>query len=189
MAGPSIDYAGAPEALVVGAARTGDRAAFADLVRRRQIWIRQVMRRCCGDTVLADDLSQQVFLQAWRQIAGVREPHKFGAWLKRLAINTWLQYLRANDALREAGPFDGSEVAPPATPGAGIDLDRALSVLAPAVRLCVVLSYHEGMTHPEFAALTDMPLGTVKSHIRRGTQQLQQLLSAYQETSQAETAR
>lgn len=186
MAKPAINYAKAAEAAVVGAARSGDRAAFADLVRRRQSWIRNVMRRCCGDVVLADDLSQQVFLQAWRQLRYLREPHKFGAWMKRLAINTWLQHQRKNDALRGAGPFDGSEPATTATPSTSIDLDNALAALDAPVRLCIVLSYHEGMTHPEIAALTGFPLGTVKSHVRRGTLRLQQRLSAYQVTTHPE---
>lgn len=189
MAETSINYADAPEALVVGAARTGDRDAFADLVRRRQSWIRNVMRRCCGDAALADDLSQQVFLQAWRGIAYLREPQKFGTWLKRLAVNTWLQHLRANDALRNADSIDEDEPAPRLSPETVLDLDRALALLAAPVRLCVVLSYHEGMTHPEIADVTGLPLGTVKSHVRRGTQQIRHILSAYRETIETENAR
>ena len=65
------EYAQAPESLVVGLARTGDRDAFAELVRRRQAWIRNLMRRLSGDAALADDLAQQTFLQAWRGIAGL----------------------------------------------------------------------------------------------------------------------
>jgi len=60
-----------------------------------------------------------------------------------------------------------------------MDLDSALETLSDHVRLCVVLSYHEGMTHGEIAELTGLPLGTVKSHIRRGTQRLQQHLADY----------
>ena len=63
-----------------------------------------------------------------------------------------------------------------------MDLDRALATLPEAVRLCVVLSYHEGMTHGEIAAFTELPLGTVKSHITRGTEKLRQILSAYKTT-------
>lgn len=61
-------YPDCPEALIVSLARTGDRSAFADLVRRRQSSIRNLMRRFCSDTTLADDLAQQVFLQVWRKI-------------------------------------------------------------------------------------------------------------------------
>lgn len=176
-------YSKGPEALVVSLARAGDRNAFAELVQRRQSWIRNLMRRCCGDITLADDLAQQVFLQAWRKISHLREPSRFGAWLKRLAITVWLQHLRANDVLREADEHDETLLAQQDATSVTMDLDLALATLSNSVRLCVVLSYHEGMTHGEIAELTDLPLGTVKSHIRRGTQRLQQLLSAYRDTS------
>jgi DNA-directed RNA polymerase specialized sigma24 family protein len=95
-------YAAGPEALVVSLASKGDRDAFAELVRRRQSWIRNLMRRCCGEENLADDLSQQVLLQAWRKIRQLKEADKFGSWLKQLAINEWLQYRRKHDVLRGA---------------------------------------------------------------------------------------
>ncbi len=178
------DYAESPEALVAALARTGDRTAFAALVKKRQTWIRDLMRRCCGDPVLADDLAQQTFLQAWRDIARLREPDKFGAWLKRIAINVWRQHARRNDPLFESDELvaqTGSE----ARPGLARDLDHALQSLSGVVRLCIVLSYHEGMTHAEVAALTGLPLGTVKSHIKRGSDQLKMLLAAYE--TQGET--
>lgn len=172
-------YADDPEALVVGLACNGDHDAFSELVRRRQSWIRNLMRRCCGDVILADDMAQQVFLHAWRNIGHLRQPSKFGAWLKRLAITVWLQHLRKQDALLDADEIDDAESTQHAEPGLAIDLDRALATLASPVRLCIVLSYHEGMTQGEIAEITGLPLGTVKSHIRRGTQRLQSLLSAY----------
>ena len=181
------DYARSSEALIVGLARSGDRIAFEELVRRRQAWIRNLMRRCCGDTVLADDLAQQAFLQAWRDIHKIREPQKFGSWLKHLAINTWRQHLRKQDPLRHADQatpddhFDDNSRRQ--TAGIAMDLDRALALLPPQARLCVVLSYHEGMSHSEIAHVTGMPTGTVKSHIRRGTETLKTLLSAYEPTS------
>ncbi len=170
-----------PEALVVGLARTGDSDAFAELVRRRQSWLRNLMRRCCSDSILADDLAQQVFLQAWRTIHRLQHPNRFGAWLKRLAINVWLQHLRKNDVLKEADEYVDTAGVSSDIRGVAIDLDRALAALSPEVRLCIVLSYHEGMAHGEIAEILDLPLGTVKSHIRRGSQQLQQILAEYKE--------
>ena len=86
-----------------------------------------------------------------------------------------------------AGEYDGSEDARRETPGVGMDLDRALSTLSPKVRMCVVLSYNEGMSHREIAEVTEMPLGTVKTHIRNGSQELQQVLSAYGGKGEVET--
>lgn len=179
-------YAEGPEALIVSLASRGDREAFAELVRRRQSWVRNLMRRCCGNASQADDLSQQVFLQAWRKIRQLNDVSRFGSWLKQIAVNEWLQYRRRNDPLRGASPDDHVSLASTDKPNVAIDLDRALSTLPGPVSLCIVLSYYEQMTHDEIAALTGLKLGTVKSHIRRGSERLRELLAAYVEPANEE---
>ena len=69
-----------------------------------------------------------------------------------------------------------------------MDLDRALATLKEPVRLCIVLSYHEGLSHREIADLTDMPLGTVKTHIRNGAERLRAMLEAYSAPAGREAA-
>lgn len=179
-------YAEGPEALIVRMAANGDRLAFEELVRRRQSWIRNLMRRCCHDGNLAEDLSQQVFMQAWRKIRQLKDPDRFGAWLKRLAINLWLQQRRKGDALRDAADENPVAAAIEARTSVALDLDRALASLPEEVSLCIVLSYHERLTHSEIAILMKLPPGTVKSHIRRGSEKLRQILSAYDESVDAE---
>lgn len=174
-------YPDCPEALIVSLARGGDRDAFADLVRRRQSSIRNLMRRCCNDTALADDLAQQVFLQVWLKIRTLKHANAFSTWLKRLAISIWLQHARKKDPLRSADELDDLDSAKHDSTGEGMDLDSALATLPSPVRLCIVLSYHEGMSHAETAEAMELPLGTVKSHINRGTQRLKQILSAYRD--------
>ena len=174
-------YPNCPEPLIVGLARGGDKNAFAELVQRRQSYIRNLMRRCCNDATLADDLAQQVFLKVWLSIRTLRKPSAFNSWLKRLAINTWLQHVRKQDALGKAGELQEGHHPGRETGAVQMDLDNALATLNTAERLCVILSYQDGMSHPEIAELTQLPLGTVKSHIRRGAQRLQQQLSAYVE--------
>ena len=164
---------------MVRLARNGDRQAFSELVSRRQAWVRNLMRRSCGDSVLADDLSQQVFLQAWKTLPQLHEPGKFGPWLKRLAVNEWLQYARRNDPVRNADELRDEATASDDPARIAMDLDAALATLAHDARLCIVLAYHEGMTHDEIAEVTDIPVGTVKSHIRRGTVRLREQLAAY----------
>jgi len=180
-------YPQCPEALIVSLARGGDRDAFTELVNRRQSGIRQLMRRCCHDETLADDLAQQVFLKVWLEIRKLREPEAFGGWLKKLAISIWLQHVRKNDALKNADDLLDSDQPQQDTSSIGLDLNEALAALPSEMRLCIVLSYHEGMSHREIAELTDYPLGTVKSHINRGTQRLQKTLAAYQAGASGET--
>ncbi len=166
-------------------AKKGDRDAFEQLVLRRQNWIRNLLRRCCGDAALADDLAQQAFMQAWQTVHNLQKPNRFAAWLKRVAINTWLQRARKGDPLKAGDGVNGTLAAPPETPDVAMDLDHALGMLGEDVRLCIVLAYHERMTHDEISTLTALPLGTVKSHIRRGTHRMRTLLSEYREPSGA----
>ena len=146
------------------------------------------MRRCCGNAVLADDLAQQVFLQAWRTVPQLQRPSRFAAWLKRIAVNVWLQHARKNDPLKVAGKHELTAQPGMDATSIGMDLDRSLATLPEKERLCIVLSYHERMTHAEISEFTGLPIGTVKSHIRRGTQRLQQLLSAYLDSPPVEEA-
>ncbi|HEV2284503.1 MAG TPA: sigma-70 family RNA polymerase sigma factor [Steroidobacteraceae bacterium] len=172
----------AAESVVVALAAAGDRAAFSELVWRRQSWLRNLLRRLSRDPALADDLAQQVFLKAWRSLGQLKSPGAFAGWLRRLAINTWLAEVRA--APPPAAPFDPEELAATAAfvPSAAeeLDLDRALARLPPQERLCVVLAYDEGLSHGEISAVTALPLGTVKSHVRRGAGRLRALLDAYE---------
>ena len=175
----STRYANDPEPLVVRLAVRGDREAFEELVRRRHSWVRNLMRRLSRDAALADDLAQQVFIRVWRTIGQLQQPLRFPGWLKRVGINVWLQHHRKSDALSDSETLDEHEKSAEHTTGEAIDIDRALALLPEAVRLCIVLSYHAQMSHAEIAEATALPLGTVKSHVRRGAERLQSLLSAY----------
>ena len=84
-----------------------------------------------------------------------------------------------NDALQGADELTEVDFAQHDSTSLGMDLDQALATLSSTVRLCVVLSYQAGMSHAEIAGAMELPLGTVKSHILRGTKRLQQILAAY----------
>jgi RNA polymerase sigma-70 factor (ECF subfamily) len=168
----------AREVTLVALACAGDDHAFGELVGRRQASIRGLLRRWCGDAALADELAQETFIRAWRNLRRLRSPGAFGGWLRQIALNIWLQHAR-----RAKIPMDVAlveeEVRDTVTPnpGARIDLDRALAALRPPERLCVELSHGQGMSHGEIAAATGLALGTVKSHIAR-TAKLRALLKS-----------
>jgi RNA polymerase sigma-70 factor (ECF subfamily) len=176
-------YASGPEELVVSLAAKGDRTAFTELVRRRQPWLRGLLRHLSGDVTLADDLAQRVFMKVWSKIRHLKDPTRFPGWLKRVALNEWIDHQRVRKDQWHQSYDD--ELQPGATNrvDVGMDLDHALAALPDPVRLCVVLSYHEQLTNQEIADLSGLPLGTVKSHVRRGSGKLSEILAAYGENA------
>jgi RNA polymerase sigma-70 factor (ECF subfamily) len=173
---------GAAEAVVVALASNGDAGAFDELVRRKQAHVRSLMRRLSNDRTLAEDLAQQAFVEVWKSLARLATPAAFSQWLRAICLNVWLQHLRKKNLLvldNEAAEW----VVAHERPEQELDLATALGLLPVAVRLCVVLAYHEGMSHGEIAEVTSLPLGTVKSHIVRGSARLRELLRDYGDKS------
>lgn len=175
----AAERSNATEAALITLAATGDRHAFEEIVRRRQSQVRNFMYYLCRNSTERDDLAQQVFLTLWRSLGSLRSADAFDSWLKRIMVTTWQQSFRRErmsyaDESQLPEHFTSGE-----SPSQRLDLNAALALLSPPMRLCVVLAYDGGMTHEEIAAATQMPLGTVKSHILRGSARLRELLADY----------
>jgi RNA polymerase sigma-70 factor (ECF subfamily) len=169
----------AAEPTVVALAQSGEADAFEEIVRRKHNRVRRFMRYLSGHVHDGDDLAQQVFLKAWRSISQLKSAVKFDAWLKTIMVTTWLEQARRRE-IAIATEIDPADLAMQRdATNEFMDLEAALAQLPSAMRLCVVLAYHEGMTHGEIAKLTDIPLGSVKSNIARGSMQLRETLRAY----------
>jgi RNA polymerase sigma-70 factor (ECF subfamily) len=183
MAQPMTARASAHDLDLVGLTVAGDRQAFGELVRRHGSAIRALLRRMGADPALADDLAQDAFLAAFEQIAEFRREGPFQGWVKRIAARLYLKRWRRDARLDLTGDAEDLEpaLAPSATQESGansrIDLDEALRALAPAERVCVSLCYGAGFSHAEAAAALNAPLGTVKSHVKRGLDKLRARLA------------
>ncbi|MFI4975229.1 MAG: RNA polymerase sigma factor [Caulobacterales bacterium] len=165
---------------LVALAATGGRDAFGELVRRHSSAVRGLLRRMGADGALSDDIAQDAFLAAYEQIGEFRGDGTFQAWVKRIAarlyVKRWRREARTSllaDPEDEPAPDAGGEGGA----NARIDLDEALKLLSPAERLCVSLSYGGGLSHAEVAAALNTPLGTVKSHVKRGLDKLRRRLA------------
>ena len=175
----AADLQQAADTLVIALACAGDDSAFAEVLRRRQVRVRKFMYHLCRRPSLGDDLAQQVFLTAWRSVAQLRSAAAFDGWLKRIMVTTWLEEVRRHK-LAYVAELDAEHAGTyRETTAERLDLDAALALLPPEMRLCVVLAYNDGLSHPEIVALTGLPLGTVKSHIARGAARLRETLAAY----------
>jgi RNA polymerase sigma-70 factor, ECF subfamily len=167
------------EPIVVALAQSGDADAFDELMRRKHNHVRRFMRYLSGHPNDGDDLAQQVFLKAWRSLAQLKSAVKFDAWLKTVMVTTWLEQARRR-AIAVNAEIDAADAAVHRdSTRERIDLEAALAQLPATMRLCIVLAYHEGMTHEEIVKATGLPLGTVKSNIARGSARLREILDAY----------
>ena len=174
--------ASAPEISLVALAMSGDDNAFEELVRRRQGGIRNLMRQLSGDLAIADDFAQETFLRAWQKLHTLKSARAFGGWLRRIAVNVFLQNVRRKGLLIEDSDQMASySVADNKDSAIKMDLEKALTRLKTAERLCIVLAYKERMSHGEICSATGLPLGTVKSNISRGAERLRQYLKDYKD--------
>ena len=167
------------ELVALGAA--GDRAAFGELVRRHGSAVRGLLRRMGADGATGDDVAQDALLAAFEQISEFRGEGAFRAWVCRIAARLYVKRWRRqakSELLAEAAELDAAEMQASA-PGsdAKIDLDEAMKSLSQPERVCVSLCYGAGLSHAEAAAALNAPLGTVKSHVKRGLDKLRSRLS------------
>lgn len=153
---------------------TGDRLAFGELVRRHGSAVRGLLQRMGAGAAEADDVAQDAFIAAFESIADFRGEGTFGAWVKKIAARTCTRRMQRDRRLRrllEAPPEDGAAIEA-GDPVGRIDLDQALKSLGEAERICVSLCYGAGLSHSEAAEALNLPLGTVKSHVKRGLDRL-----------------
>ena len=179
-------------ALIARAVVQDDRHAFAELVRRHQSSVRACLRKLtAGNHALADDLAQETFVLAWRNLKSFRQEARFSTWLYRIATNCWLAEARKRkeELLGDSGDERSEEeiaaavgeFVPDHARGAALsmDLERAMATLSDGERAAIVQCYHNDLSHEEAAYVLGMPVGTVKTHILRGKQKLKLALAAW----------
>jgi RNA polymerase sigma-70 factor (ECF subfamily) len=166
----------ADESLAVAAAR-GDGAAFEVLVRRHERVVRGFLTRLAG-AGRADDLAQETFLAAWTKASGFSGEGRYKGWLMRIAWRTFLMDSRGRG--RRLPEHRGTEAPPEQSDRSDAERDLivedALGRLRPEDRAAVVLCLVLGHSHSEAAQILDMPLGTLKTRVARGSAKLLELL-------------
>jgi len=164
-----------------------DQRAFSKLISKYEVLIRAMLTRMTGNHALAEDLAQETFLRAWRKIDSFSGKGSFKSWLCRIAYTEFLQSYRKRkstakvlEKLTRHTEIE-NQIARPWDTGDAMDLDKALGQLSEVERGLIVLCYSVGMTHEEAAIASKLPLGTVKSHIKRGKEKMRQILLASDE--------
>ena len=161
-----------------------DRNAFAELARRHQSAVRNLLRRLTrNDAALADDLAQETFILVYRNLRQFRGDARFSTWIYRIAYNAFLAHARSQHPTEELPEHLPDEDAPRrVASGASalrIDLERALDRLSAGERNAIIHCYYQDLSHEEAASVLGCPLGTVKTNILRGKQKLKAMLAAW----------
>ena len=187
-----IDLETVTEARLVAQALAGSQSAFEQIVRRYQRPVISLIARIVDDRGLAEDLAQDTFIKAFRNLAAFDTTRRLSSWLFRIAHNTALDSLRRVrpatvplKALSANGDADSVRDAPaPESPdpveqeALGHAIDRALAELRPEYRAAVTLRYEEGLAFEEVAQVMGIPEATARSHVHRARKELAGLLKA-----------
>ena len=179
----------------VARARAGDTAAFAALVRRHQDRVFGFILRMLDARDEAMELTQDVFVKAWRAVPDFKGEAAFETWLNRIAVNAVRDSVRRRKPvvsfsdLVAAEEVEGADLPRAAEPTDGTSPERdalsrqirrrigeALEALSPRQRAVFVMKHYEERSIAEIGAATGLDDGTVKSHLFRAARKLRQKL-------------
>ena len=174
-----------------------EKAAFVELLKRYQSHVDRLLYHLAPDWQDRADLSQEVWIRVYRNIARLNDPKKFKGWLSRITTNLFYDELRKRKRVRRPLSLDNKfktqdgEISwdvPADDPSPDDDLatqefydhlKKAIAQLPEAFRTTIVLREIEGLPYEEIAEMTGVSLGTVKSRIARARAKLQEMLQPY----------
>ncbi|MDQ4144199.1 MAG: sigma-70 family RNA polymerase sigma factor [Actinomycetota bacterium] len=162
-----------PDPDVVRAAQNGDAGAFEHLVRRYQGEVWRLCLQLLRDKTLADDVTQEAFVRAYRFLPRYRGESKFSTWLFSISRNcAWDEMRRAGRRRRMRDRLEAERPRPPGDMSVGIEVRESLALLPFELREPVIFIDMFGCSYKEVAEILGLPVGTVKSRVHRGREQL-----------------
>lgn len=180
------------DAELVERALAGSEDGFRGLVTRYQRPVYNLLFQMLRNPSLAEELAQDTFFRAFSRLRTYDPGYRFINWILRIAHNLAVDTLRRRGVAEMSADDPGSpDVAarmaraadPEADAGREAErrqlaraLDAALARLRPEYRRLVVLRYHEDLGHEDIAAITGLPVGTVKSYLHRARAEMAALL-------------
>ena len=151
-------------------AKNGDQMAFADLVREHQAMVFSLAHYFSRDRGTAEDLAQEVFIHLYQDLEAIESPAHLKFWLRRVTSHRCIDHARKNQKMKTVSVDDAPEPVAPSDFQDSLmtaTLRRIVATLPEKPRLVVTLRYQEDLDPTEIAELLEMPLNTVKSHLRR----------------------
>ncbi len=176
------------EQLLISRAQDGEADAFRELVERSKMNVFHLAFDLTGNRHDAEDMSQEVFVKAFRSLSSFKGNAKWSTWIYRITVNTCLDHRRSK--VRNAVEFNDDPDDHPAGSGVSPDqsadsrmiqqhVDNALKLLPPQERSVFVLRHYHDLPLKQIASILELAEGTVKSHLFRAIQRLQRELAFY----------
>ncbi len=178
-------------------AAQGSERAFRDLLRRYERPVFSLIVRMVRDRTLAEDISQEAFIRAFKAIGSYDPRYKFSSWMFKIAHNLTIDHLRrkrietvsihgspnavtAEEQARTSLVLESSQERPDAyveNMELGSQIEAAIGKLRPEYRSVTLLRHVEGYSYQEIADILGLPLGTVKTYIHRARLELKSALA------------
>jgi RNA polymerase sigma-70 factor (ECF subfamily) len=169
-------------------ARSGEKTALASLIRVHQRSVYGLALRMLGTRELAEDLTQDVFMQLTDHLKSLTSNGHLVFWLRKVTTHRAIDQLRRR-ARVEFAPLEEGEHLGAVDEGDPLlqgHVRRLLLELSPPARAVMLLRYQEDMDPVDIAAMLDMPMNTVKSHLKRSLGLLRQKITPAEQHSARE---
>jgi len=163
-----ISARGRDERALVRSAQSGSSAAFEELFRLHWSRAHRAAYLVVHDAAAAEDIAQESFLAAVRNLDRFDRRRPFGPWLHRIVVNRAIDHARARKLRAETELATEVPAAEPVGGAPDADVLGAIAQLPPEQRAVIVLRHLLEYTPGEIAAMLDLPRGTVNSRLRRG---------------------
>ena len=181
------------DAAAVAQARDGDSEAFRSLVERHSRLVFRVAYRMTGNEADAEDIVQETFLKAYRQLGRFESRANFGTWVYRIAMNCAIDYMRAKPKRESAEEDDVLERAAGDTgePGAeqlvlageiGERVQAALNLLSEMERAAFVMRHYQGFSIEEIGRALGLKTNATKHSIFRAVRKMRIALEPFVES-------
>jgi RNA polymerase sigma factor (sigma-70 family) len=178
---------------LVEAAKSGDKAAFGELIEQYEAMVYRALYRSVGDGEIAHDLMQETFLQAYLSLDALRHPAYFKSWLYGIAVNVARSHLRSRRNALSLDTMMGGIVPDfepsPEEIAEQMELRRtvfnAVERLSPLNRAAVMLFYYEDFSLREAAEILNISQAAMKGRLHKARQQLKQHLFIYEAKGKA----
>ncbi len=164
----------------LAAARAGRSEAIGALVLAHQRSVYSLALRMLGTRDLAEDLTQEVFMQLIDNLRSIESSEHLRFWLRRVTAHRAIDQLRRRSRIVMAPLDEATQLFSVDDDGDPLfqgELDRLLSELNPPARAVMLLRYQEDLDPTEIARTLDIPVNTVKSHLKRSLEIFRQRFS------------